>query len=616
MNPRLSTEVTEATLGLLGELQPTHTAERSVVLELSFAGPYLAAAVAAAGYDHLAPWAAVIGAAGTTTRVAGEGLPVLHTGEHADTIAAALDGRPVAAIVVVDLFAAGPGADPSWLLASLHSLLVQLGGPPLIVVEENPTHIDVVADLLTGRPRPGRVGRAGSPGVFGVGATQLETVLAAEGFMPLRRHDVSSPRVTPYEPGLHAAASSFTPLGQLLRRVRDGADEFGLVTDFVRAYAPTARRTTPRELPGHDCFLSVIIRSQGGRGQHLLEALTCLAAQTDGDLEALVMVHDGDPGAIDRVHAVVDLFDEEFATRVRVIRVEGGQRGEPLARGLAAARGAYAAFLDDDDHVTAHWVETFRKGAIAAPGNVIRSQCGEQHRRYVTAPHAVAEWEATSAFSVTFGSEWNFVEHLYSNRTPIHAFAVPLATVRSLGVTVDGATPILEDWGLLLRMAEVCGVRDTGEVTAIYQRWAADDRSHVVITPDVWSACRTLVLEHLASAPLVVPRGATLQLVDLVNPTRGTPAFHALSPAARTEEARATQPVAAAVTDGSDDDEPEETELDWLRNTLAWERGRAQQAEAEAAQLAARVHQFEHSEWWRLTAPMRRSIDRLRRRGR
>lgn len=609
MSAVLSHEVTTAVLALLDELHPRARGDRAVVLELSFAGPHLAVAVTAAGYDHLAPWAAVAGA--NATRSAGDALPVLRAGEHGDTLTDAIDGRPVAAVVVVDLFAAGPGADPSWLLSSLHSLITDLGGPPLIVVEENPTHIDVVADLLTGRPRPGRVGRASAPGVFGVGAGQLEATMAAEGFTPLRRHDVSSPRTTPYQPTLHAAASSFTPLGQLLRRVRDGADEFGLVTDFVRAYAATVRRAVPHELPAPTCFLSVIIRSQGGRGQHLLEALTCLAAQTDDDLEVLVMVHDGDPGAIDRVEAVVDLFDDAFAARVRVVRVEGGRRGEPLARGLAIAHGAYAAFLDDDDHVTGHWVEAFRAGAVAAPGCVIRSQCGEQHFRYVTAPHAVAEWEATSGFSVTFGSTWNFIEHLYANRTPIHSFAVPLASVHRLGVTVDGETPILEDWGLLLRMAEVCGVHDTGEVTAIYQRWAADDRSHVVITPDVWAACRTLVLEDLAATPLMVPRGAALQLVDLVDPSRGTPAFHALSPATNNEEATETHSTAEP-----SDDEPQETELDWLRNTLDWERGRAERAETEAAELAARVHQFEHSEWWRITAPMRRGVDRLRRKGR
>ena len=149
-------------------------------------------------------------------------------------------------------------------------------------------------------------------------------------------------------------------------------------------------------------------------------------------------------------------------------------------------------------------------------------------------------------------------------------------------------------------------------MTAIYQRWAADDRSHVVITPDVWSACRTLVLERLAETPMVVPRGAALHLVDLVNPLRDTEAFHALSPATRSEAARSPVPARSATE--TEDDEPQETELDWLRNTLEWERGRAEHAEAKAAELAARVHQFEHSEWWRMTAPMRRSLDRLRRR--
>jgi hypothetical protein len=420
--------------------------------------------------------------------------------------------------------------------------------------------------------------------VFGVGAAQLESTLAAAGFTSLRRQDVSSPSVTPYDPDLHAAASSFTPLGQLLRRVRAGADEFGFVTDFVRAYAPTARRPAPRELPLPSCFLSVIVRNQGGRCQHLLEALTCLAAQTVDDLEVLVMVHDGHPDAIDRVEALVDLFDEAFAARISVIGVEGGRRSEPLVRGLAAARGAYAAFLDDDDHVTGHWVEAFRDGAIAAPGNVIRSRCGEQHHRDVTAPDAPAEWEATSAFSVTFANDWDLVEHLDTNRTPHHSFAVPLATVRHLGVTVDGDTPVLEDWGLLLRMAELCGVHDTGEVTAISQRWASADRSCVASTPEVWTASRTLLLDDLAAAPFVLPRGGVRRVVDA---------------------------------------DAQRAELDSLRDALASERGRAELAEAEAelagaeaAQLAFRVRQFEQSEWWRMTGPMRHGIDRLRRRGR
>ena len=601
----LPPDVVAATLSLIDEVRPQEIAG-SVVIELSFAGPLLRSAVERAGYAHVAPWAADASAGGWQAarhaRELGAQLPA--TAAEPGAFDDLLDGRAVAAIVLVDVLAAGPGADPSWLLSSLHSLALGLGGPPLIVVEENPTHIEVVAALLTGNPRPGRVGRASTPGVFGVGAAQLDDTLRTAGFMPVATRDVSSPEVTPAAPDLHAASSSYTPLGQLLRRVRDGADPYGRVTDFVRAFvAGPARRPVARQASS-DYFLSVVIRSQGGRAQHLLETLTCLAAQTDPDLEVLVMVHRGDPGALDRVEAVVDLFEPGFAQRVRVIPVEGGRRGEPLRVGLAEARGWYAAFLDDDDHVTADWVEAFRAGAMRSPGSVVRSRCGEQHYRYVTEPHAVAEWEPTSEFAVTFGDPFDFVDHLYTNHTPIHSFAMPMATVRQLGITADGQIPILEDWGLLMRLAEVCGVHDTGKVTAIYQRWAADDRSHVVITPDVWTSSRTAVLEDFNSAPLLLPTRSALQLVDLANPFRGTPDFRSMRPGAPslTDNELAARTAAA------------EAEATTLRHTLDAQRHATVEAQHQAQQLAARVEQFEQSEWWRLTAPMRRLTGRLRRR--
>jgi hypothetical protein len=492
------------------------------------------------------------------------------------------------------------------------------------VVEENPTNVEVIAELLTGRtPVGGRV-----RGVSGVSSDELDRSLALGGFAAIGRRDLHADPRSAAGSHPHAAASSYTPLGQLLRSVRDRVDDYGHVTDFVRAYTLAAPRHVQAVDEVPTCFLSVVVRSQGARSQHLLEVLTCLAAQSDGDLEVVVVVHDGDPEAVGRVRALADLFDDEFGRRVRVLQVDGGRRGAPLAAGLAAARGEYAAFLDDDDHVTGNWVETFRATARLAPGCVVRSRCGEQHLRYVDDPEAVAEWVATSDFSVAFGTPWDFIWHIHENRTPIHAFAVPMASVRRLGITVDGVTPILEDWGFLLRISEVCGVRDTGEVTAVYQRWDAADRSHVVITPEVWSACRTLVLEGLNAGPLVIPKGEALRLAMLADPRRHFGPETPPEPVVPLPDHEAAVGVLRAAI------EQQQREADEARSEADSAHARAALAAAEAAaatvqiesaraaaaaaedragRMAQRVVDIEESEWWRLTGPFRHGADRVRR---
>jgi hypothetical protein len=621
----ISVEVTDAVLALISELGPTAgdgSSSAPVVVELSFAGPYLAGVLSNTGYDHIAPWSVA------ATPAAGDvALPAIRH-EPDSRVAEMLDGRAVAAVVLIDLFAAGPGVGPERLLSSIRPLLAEAGSPPLIVVEENPTHVDVIAEMLTGHTPAGRAALAGVPGVFGVTADQLDIALAAGGFTAVGRRDVRGSRRSVGGVDPHAASSESAPLGQLVRRVREGADDYAQVTDFVRAFAPAAPRRIAAIETVASCFLTVVIRSQGGRAQHLLEALTCLAAQTDDDLDVVVAVHNGGPASMDRVEAIVDLFDDEFRNRVRVVPVVGGRRGTPLAVGLSIARGAYAVFLDDDDHVTADWVEVFRRGAEAAPGCVVRCRCGEQHLRYVDTPNAIAEWHATSPFLVTFGDPWDFVANLYENHTPIHAFAVPLSTVRRLGITVDGETPILEDWGFLMRMAEVCGVYDTNAVTAIYQRWDAADRSHASITPEVWGACHTMVLEHLNSNPLIVPRGGALRVSTLSNPNRTVAAAleagrvipadrHAAELGAAQAEAerrrieaelaRADADAARATADAA------RADVEVAQSAAAVAHQRADTAGVQAELLAQRVAQFEESEWWRLTTPLRVSVDRVRR---
>lgn len=110
------------------------------------------------------------------------------------------------------------------------------------------------------------------------------------------------------------------------------------------------RMSAPRPL------FSVIVPTFG-RPRFLEEAIGSVLDQTIGDLECLV-VDDASPSPV----------DPPTDDRVRLIRRE--INGGPAAArntGLAAARGTYIAFLDDDDMFTPDRLEIAAEGLDRAP---------------------------------------------------------------------------------------------------------------------------------------------------------------------------------------------------------------------------------------------------------
>ena len=335
--------------------------------------------------------------------------------------------------------------------------------------------------------------------------------------------------------------------------------------------------------------LTVAVRTQGRRPDLLEEALLSLAAQTVEDLEVLVAVHTGDAAAVDGTRAIVNAFAGAFAARVQVFGVEGGTRSRPLNEALDRATGDLLAFLDDDDVVTAHWAEVFLTGAESAPGSVIRSVTADQPVRRLRGdrpPH----FEPTGPVIVPeHRRAFDLVEHLEQNRTPICAFAVPLDAVRRRRLRFDENVPVMEDWQFLVHAILQLGVHDTGEVTAVYRRWDDHEATWHAIDRADWSRSRRAIWESFDAVPLVLPEGSAQRLRSLLSRSREPEA----SPAA---------PAPPAETpDTSTTMREVERELGRVRK----ERDRA----------LARVRAIEASTSWRITGPVRRLLDRLRRRG-
>lgn len=428
----------------------------------------------------------------------------------------------------------------------------------VFVVESNVAHRDVGAKLALGHWDVAGDGILGADKLHRFSAGSLAALLADAGFVEVANADVKRQLSDQHFPADAPEIAAGSLLASLLAGLREPAGDADTI-EFVRAFAYTSSRSVPRRheptRPDQPPFLSVVVRTQGRRIESLMEALTCLVGQSCPDFETLLVLHAEDEDDEATMARLVDDFVPGFAARTRVIRAVGGGRARPLNTGLANARGRYLAFLDDDDLVMAHWVETIRSGADAAPGAVIRSLAAT---RPVTrrGPDALAPHEPVGGLEVRYAESFEVLGQLTENHTPIHTFAVPMALVRRLDMRFDEDLPVLEDWDFLMRCAAVVGVHDTGEVTAIYNWWEAQESSLHTIPQAVWEQARTRVVERLSARPLLLPAGA-VELIDAQN-----------------------------------------RELRDLRH----EYGRAR----------ADLDSILQSEWWRATAPMRRIVGSLR----
>jgi hypothetical protein len=252
------------------------------------------------------------------------------------------------------------------------------------------------------------------------------------------------------------------------------------------------------------------MRTQGRREVHLRDALTCLAAQTVDDFDVLLMVHTDDAEALPPVSELVSEFDPTFASRVRVVQVTGGGRSRPLNTALERLTADYVAFLDDDDLVTADWVETFL--SHAGDGAIVRSVAAVRHVSPAEEDDRVP-YLVQSGLEFRYPPDFDRVHHLWGNETPICTFAVPRSLIETLALRFDEQLPVLEDWDFLMRCVAFAEVRDTRRVTSIYQMWRDGDSSASQHEASLWTATQRILQDRRSALPLVLPVGAADGLV-------------------------------------------------------------------------------------------------------
>lgn len=371
-------------------------------------------------------------------------------------------------------------------------------------------------------------------GAIALGSTVTRLIEAVAGGGPVRSREV------PIEhPGGGPAACELWPIGQLRasaegvvdvlecpeavafrdRRLpsrgtplADAPVPVGSLLEIAAMRIPAAREELARDLSTQNpTLVSIVMRTQAQRIEALREALLCLAGQSDGRFEALLVVHDGDMDAIN--HLVGDQ-PSWLRHRITVLSARGGTRSRPLNVGIAAARGSVVCFLDDDDLVFGHWVESVLDGAQTFPRRLLRTIVGVQSVT-VTPWRGQVEGHATeSDIALPYPERFNLADHLRVNMTPFMALGFPRAFFDIYG-GADEELEVCEDWDLILRAAMVLGVSDLAAVTAIYRRWTSGRDSYTVHEEEVWERDMRRVRAACDASPLLLPPGSASELVEL-----------------------------------------------------------------------------------------------------
>lgn len=173
------------------------------------------------------------------------------------------------------------------------------------------------------------------------------------------------------------------------------------------------------------------------------------------------------------------------------------------------------AFLDDDDLVTADWIEVFTQASAAAPARVLRSVTVDRRVVRVRGDRHVGSYVTTSGLEATHARTFDLVQHLFMNQTPICSVALPREALRTFGLAFDEGLAVLEDWQLLLQLVLLCGVHDTGRTTSVYHRWEGADSSWGAIDPRIWDGIRLAILQRFDAAPLLLPPGSATRIARL-----------------------------------------------------------------------------------------------------
>jgi len=532
--------------------------------------------------------------------------------------------RPLAAVCLLDVLehlSAGPD-----VLDVLRGATAAHPGAVLLMSVPNVAHVDLAAKLLMGRWDITPTGLLDETHIALYTESRLCDVVGRAGWVERGRDDLVMVRSDQHFPADAAALSATSPLGALVRDVRDRLPA-STVNQFVRAYVPTVcvpevcvpevcvpgvHAAASPPMPERDRFLTVVVRTGAERPEMVADAMLSLLAQTSQDFDVVMCC--GDAGGLTAARAALDALPGDLRARVEILagaapegdgpEGDGGGRGQALNEAFSRGRGRYLAVLDHDDIAFAHWIETFATGAAATEGRLVRAMSasqavrpergqdqagrGQAGRGQAGRGRSTAGYEPVDRPRSPWPSAFSLADHLQRNETYLSSWAFPRSCVEDLGLRFDETMAVGEDWHFAVRAALLCGVTDVAEVTSLHREWIPAPGLPEDHGAPGWDETRARLHADLRAAAWPVD-GTTL--VDLVASGR--------------IDRRVGEQAAG------DEHGALRGELDDARRALDETRASAAARDQELREARHEATMLRASSSWRVTAPLRWVSGRL-----
>lgn len=422
--------------------------------------------------------------------------------------------RSVASISIMDMLE--HLAHPENILSVLQRIALEHHAL-LILSVPNVTHKDIAYKLLAGRFDYTDAGLLDCTHLSFFSEARLNRITKETGWCEVAQKNKYMEQSDQHFPEDHIFLAESSLVHSYLDWIDSHANPSSTVNQFVRAYLPIPL-TDSDKMPDEKGkpFLSIVTRTQGKRPSCLREVFLCLAAQKDIDFEVLVMGHKLNLEKQLSVEKLIDDNPEWLRKKIRLIKVDNGNRTTPLNVGFEQAKGEYISILDDDDVVFENWVETFHDLSVKKPGEVLHANCVRQDWTPVRTIFGESTVRACSTPNAMYTSEFNLLRQIYENQCPPVTLAFPASAFQDLGVRFDEELTTTEDWDFLMRTAFVCGVADDSAITSLYRWWVNGENSSTEHKPDEWKRNYERIQTKFDRLPILLPPGYASQLSGLV----------------------------------------------------------------------------------------------------
>ncbi|MEC0245088.1 methyltransferase domain-containing protein [Paenibacillus chitinolyticus] len=434
--------------------------------------------------------------------------------ENIQFLKSVLGSRKVASISVIDILE--HVLYPEELIKTIVELSREHHAPVVISVP-NFTHDDVVFKLFCNKFDETNSGLLDKTHLNIFTEEKLISLCNKYGFHQIGKKDIVLEKSDQHFPRELLTIADQSSLAQLMINLRRGIGSTGKVNQFVRMFlaGPPSQITDTYNVKRP--FLSIVTRTTGDRPEELKETLLCLTGQECTDFEVLVVGHNLTVEKQLIVEKIINDTPEWIRNKIRLIRVNGGNRSTPLNEGFKEANGQYISILDDDDLVFSNWVQEFKNLSEENYGKILKSVTVRQEYEPVKTSFGEKTSRAVTGFFKDYPAEFDFLKMLHHNQCPGLCLAFPRSIFHDFGLRFDENINTIEDWDFIVRATFICGVADSGVVTNIYRWWLKGSSSQTLHSQEEWQDNYRYVQNKFNSQYIILPPGYVKKISTFVS---------------------------------------------------------------------------------------------------